>query len=286
MRLSTILTTAAAAAALAVASPASAAFLSVSAGCANGGLPLSGNSPVSLSGVCSNPDIGVATAGAFATFGHLGATSSAASFNNDSLFIDNSANANFEDIIVFSDPTAPIGATTQVSVNMLLDGAFNAATDGHGRAGANVEGLVAFSGGGFNFRFSTDGDGDFDSSISVGSIVEDGRVAMTSPTITVFLNSPILFRVGLATRAAASGPFSSASAEFGSSSFKLPAGGDAFNLADGVTVNAGDWLVNNRFIDPLAPSGGVPEPASWALMILGFGVTGAFLRRRAGLIPA
>ena len=29
-------------------------------------------------------------------------------------------------------------------------------------------------------------------------------------------------------------------------------------------------------------SGGVPEPASWALMIVGFGLTGAALRRRPG----
>jgi hypothetical protein len=29
-----------------------------------------------------------------------------------------------------------------------------------------------------------------------------------------------------------------------------------------------------------APSGGVPEPASWALMIMGFGASGALLRRR------
>jgi hypothetical protein len=29
-----------------------------------------------------------------------------------------------------------------------------------------------------------------------------------------------------------------------------------------------------------APTGGVPEPSSWALMILGFGGAGAFLRRR------
>jgi hypothetical protein len=113
--------------------------------------------PVSANGVCFNKDIGVASAGAFANFGHLGSRSDAASINNDSLFIDNSGSANFEDVIVFSDPTAPFGATTQVSVNMLLDGAFNAATDGHGRAGAFVGGFVAFGGGGFDFRFSTDG---------------------------------------------------------------------------------------------------------------------------------
>ncbi|MFL5296018.1 MAG: PEPxxWA-CTERM sorting domain-containing protein [Phenylobacterium sp.] len=32
--------------------------------------------------------------------------------------------------------------------------------------------------------------------------------------------------------------------------------------------------------------GGVPEPATWALMIIGFGVTGAALRRRPASVPA
>ncbi|HEX7944740.1 MAG TPA: PEPxxWA-CTERM sorting domain-containing protein [Phenylobacterium sp.] len=35
-----------------------------------------------------------------------------------------------------------------------------------------------------------------------------------------------------------------------------------------------------------APLAGVPEPASWALMILGFGAAGAAMRRRAGLRQA
>jgi hypothetical protein len=90
----------------------------------------------------------------------------------------------------------------------------------------------------------------------------------------------VLFRLSLQTSAVASGPMSSASAEFASSSFKLPTGRDAFNLADGVAANAGDYLVNNRFLDPLAPAAGVPEPAAWTLMILGFGAAGAMLRRR------
>ena len=44
-----------------------------------------------------------------------------------------------------------------------------------------------------------------------------------------------------------------------------PEGVPPFSLLDGVTMEA---------------HGGVPEPASWALMILGFGATGAALRRR------
>lgn len=34
------------------------------------------------------------------------------------------------------------------------------------------------------------------------------------------------------------------------------------------------------------PVGGIPEPASWALLVIGFGTTGAMLRRRPNRVPA
>ena len=45
---------------------------------------------------------------------------------------------------------------------------------------------------------------------------------------------------------------------------------------------AADFVVDRAYI----VSGGVPEPASWALMIVGFGAAGAMLRRRQGLATA
>jgi len=107
---------------------------------------------------------------------------------------------------------------------------------------------------------------------------------LTSHTIHVALNSPVNLVVRLQAGAGASGPGSIALSDF-SGSFKFPTNG-VFNLPDGVTANAGDYLVNNRFIDPLAPAGGVPEPASWALMIAGFGLAGAALRKRRKLAAA
>ena len=41
-----------------------------------------------------------------------------------------------------------------------------------------------------------------------------------------------------------------------------------------------DYITISNSVD--APAGGVPEPASWALMILGFGGVGAAMRRRTG----
>ena len=54
-------------------------------------------------------------------------------------------------------------------------------------------------------------------------------------------------------------------------------GRDLFILPEGFTAEDPDaFVVDNRF----TPPGGVPEPASWALMIAGFGMAGAMLRRR------
>jgi hypothetical protein len=45
---------------------------------------------------------------------------------------------------------------------------------------------------------------------------------------------------------------------------------------DGETVPA----ISGFELGTVGPDGGVPEPATWAMMLLGFGVTGAMVRRR------
>ncbi|MBI1200264.1 MAG: PEP-CTERM sorting domain-containing protein [Phenylobacterium sp.] len=49
--------------------------------------------------------------------------------------------------------------------------------------------------------------------------------------------------------------------------------------ADHFVEGSTDMLVVTKLRDS-APVGGVPEPATWALMILGFGAAGSMLRRR------
>ena len=56
----------------------------------------------------------------------------------------------------------------------------------------------------------------------------------------------------------------------------------ALNAARGQTWAIGGTLRSGNVI----PGGAVPEPASWGLMILGFGVVGASIRRRIRLMPA
>jgi hypothetical protein len=67
-------------------------------------------------------------------------------------------------------------------------------------------------------------------------------------------------------------------------------GSDTITIAG--KTNPSEWFVDDvsisdtgRNVGPSGPgggAGGVPEPASWALMILGFGGVGAALRRRQG----
>ena len=71
---------------------------------------------------------------------------------------------------------------------------------------------------------------------------------------------------------------SSATADF-SNTLEFPSEIDVFNLPQGYTVNAGTYLVDNRFIDPTSTPA-IPEPETWALLFAGLGCIGARLRRR------
>jgi hypothetical protein len=56
---------------------------------------------------------------------------------------------------------------------------------------------------------------------------------------------------------------------------------DTYNVTFSVSNAAGAKLLSvNNIVNIGAGAGGVPEPASWALMIMGFGAVGATLRRR------
>lgn len=61
--------------------------------------------------------------------------------------------------------------------------------------------------------------------------------------------------------------------------FGFPSDGPVFNLPDGYTANAGDYLVNNRLVGPAtAPPAAVPEPGS--LTLVGATLAGLWFARR------
>ena len=66
----------------------------------------------------------------------------------------------------------------------------------------------------------------------------------------------------------------------GVTSFTMFTGDTNNNLGPGIQLD------NVRFDESLTQPGGVPEPSAWALMIGGFGLAGAALRRRRGVAAA
>nr|WP_310522891.1 PEPxxWA-CTERM sorting domain-containing protein [Polymorphobacter sp.] len=67
----------------------------------------------------------------------------------------------------------------------------------------------------------------------------------------------------------------------------LGAGTYTFELYGVGTGNAWDVLVDDVVLNQVGGgTGGVPEPASWAMLIAGFGLTGAAMRRRSMAVVA
>jgi hypothetical protein len=289
MRLSSLLL--AATACVALAAPASSATLTTFIGpnsdsatqtCSGDVGPKTGATTVHAAASCFSAQVGTANGEAVAATGHVGALSQADSHNGDSLVAKIGSAASYEDFLTFTS-SDPFATTTPVSVNLLLDGILE--TSGPFGA-ANFRLALFFAGHDFDERFAI-------SSFGIGDVIhqfilEGGEIgpvtdaALGTPTFIIPLNSPLHFELLLETGAVASGPGSHGLAGFGAHSAKFAS--TPFDLPDGVTVNAGDYIVNNRFIDPLAPVDGVPEPTGWALTIAGFALAGSLLRQRRILI--
>ncbi|HQR22380.1 MAG TPA: PEP-CTERM sorting domain-containing protein [Burkholderiaceae bacterium] len=240
--------------------------------------------PVRTDNACTDffGTVGTSSGSAISAAGHVGASAHADSHNGNSLVSGIGANAIYSDFLTFTS-SSPGLQSTSASVNLALDGIF----DNSGPFSVGQLTLKLYLGS------STVPIGELDMlnggvttinglSVTSGALGPVTNAQLLSSSVNLGLNTPIFFEIDLLVGAGASGPGSHALIDFGSSSVKLVTGSDAFVLPAGVTVNAGDYLVNNRFIDPLTPpTGNVPEPASLALTLAALALVIATRRRGA-----
>lgn len=239
--------------------------------CGPGGPLTSDSLPIQIQNTCFRADVGTATGSAIAAAGHVGAAAHADSHNGDSLFAGIGAQGLYRDFIVFhsADPNAHSAA---VSANLLLDGVFEANGP---TAGSFLDLIVTLGGSLLRLAVLNGGATQNDFVFDFGQLGPATHLGLHTPFVTVPLDSPVMFRLNLQVSASAGGPGSHGLIDFAQNSLKLA--GDAFALPAGVTANAGSYLVDNHYTDPLA----VPEPAGWAMLLAGLGGLAACMRRRA-----
>lgn len=266
---------------LGIAAPASTAEFIVQIG-SPVGTPTCGNVNTGVSGTPVSRELGCSSvpggldARAAALFGHVGGSSGATVGSGyfGTAFGINTI-SQFSDSVTFaSDPSV---GSVLIAANLAFSGTMNATAS----ANAGVDLFYSLIGPGLIYAASNSGVVRNDFNVAEGS----GSGALSSALLRTGMmlvptNQPLLMTLRLGTGAGVGGSGSpeSASSDF-SNSFEVPFGIDAFVLPDGITANAGDWLVDNRRVDPSAV-GAVPEPSTWALMIAGFIGMGAVLRIR------
>lgn len=239
---------------------------------------VSGTTTVSFTTTCSRADVGTATGSATAAAGHTIASSQSDSHNGNSLIAGIGAQGHYEDFLTFTS-TDSTATSTSVSANLALSGLLEVSGN---VAGSSILASANIFGTSFELRALDSLSQGFTSTnafiVDSGTIAPSMALTLHTPSVTVPLNSPVHFVLDLLVGTFASGPATHALSDFLTDSFKLSSAIAAFNLSQGITVNAGNYLVDNRYIDPLAPSAPVPLPLSGLLLPSGLAFTARRLR--------
>lgn len=178
--------------------------------------------------------------------------------------------AAFTDQLTFNITGATPNTVTNIGVSFTIDGALAGAANAFGVAG--VQGTLNFGGASANLLYQQNGLNPVFANLSQtgwlsGSWAQDSTPGLSRFTGIYALTGPsqVLTISSFLTASAGSGGISNYS---NTSAFQL-------NLPTNVAFTSASGV----FLSALTP-GAVPEPATWGMMLLGFGLVGSAMRRR------
>ncbi len=237
----------------------------------NGGTPVTQTSTTLAIAQYACADLrGAVSAQAIAAPGSLGVSSDGDHTGFNDTPLAQYGEAFYSDTITFSrlDPLLP--DTVLVSLSVDLDGSMVGSATLNGRVD-----LINVFNASFsidpNFAFASPG---FTVTGSTNPAAFDAR--LTTFAGTAFIGQPYLLEMRM-TGVTYVNSGSAATLDF-LHTLGFPTDGPVFNLPDGYTANAGNYLVNNRFVSAVAPPTAVPEPGT--LTLVGMTIAGLLVRRK------
>ena len=251
-------------------------------------------SPTSISGACtltdaSNVQYGTISSSGRATDGAVGAQSTATSTGQPASGVSGGGSARADGALInfsyIGSGSAPAN-TFMTSMNFDLNGAMG--LGGNKTSGDSIEVIFDVFIGSLQYRYSfrTGGNANEVISNSFGSLSGtingdldrlDFDLDLTTSQFEASLQAPLSVSIAIsAITGMDAGNVSSAFVDFYNSG-TFAVGRPVFNLPDGYTANAGNYLVNNRYGAVVSP---VPEPGTLALFSLGLAALGLSRRRK------
>ena len=223
---------------------------------------------------------GAAAARADLATGSLGAEAHSSNFRqvlSGPTYVGGASFAQFNDLLTFTIAGATAATRTNISVSFTLDGAFNVFDP---RAAASVQSDTYFGSGFAQYVFNDYGASSFNYQRYGDRGWVSSQWTVNSPGNATFTGVYTLNgasdTVGVWHDLLASAQAGADSSFFHTSRFSL-------TLPENVTYSSASGTFLSGGL-----TAGVPEPATWAMLILGFGMIGSGMRRRnrAGARPA
>jgi len=238
-----------------------------------GGTPVTQTSTtLAIAHYACNDGRGSVSADAAAAPGSLGVASTGAHAGLNDTPLSQFGDAFYSDVVTFTRLDGLVTGTLPVSLTVDLDGSMvGNATSLTGRvdllnvfgSSFSVNTFLAFSSTGLSSVTGTTALPAIDAQLTTVSgtaVVGQGYVLQMRLTGQTYVNSG-----------------TSATLDF-LHTLGFPSDRPVFNLPDGYTANAGDYLVNNRFVAATAPPAAVPEPGT--LTLVGMSIVGLMLTQR------